>query len=84
LGAGESGAIGLAQSLGVGLMADDRAARRVADSLGVPVIGVLGVLVLARRLGAIPEIRPLIQALVESGYFLASTLIDEALRRVGE
>jgi predicted nucleic acid-binding protein len=63
---------------------DDRAGRRVAVGLGIPVIGVLGVLILAKRAGAIPQIRPLVEGLIKSGYYLSGTVIDDALRLAGE
>lgn len=84
LDAGETSAIATARDLGAGLLIDDRAARRIATGLGIPVIGVLGVLVLAKRAAAIPQVRPLTERLVASGYYLADQVIQEALRLVGE
>ena len=84
LGAGETSALGLALARGAVILADDRAARRVATWLGVPVVGVLGLLVMARRQGRVSAIRPLIQTLVDSGYFLAGPVIEDVLRRSGE
>ena len=84
LDAGETSAIAAARDLGAGLLIDDRAARRVAVALGIPVIGLLGVLVLAKRAGEIPQIRPLTGRLVASGYYLAERVIEEALRLAGE
>jgi predicted nucleic acid-binding protein len=84
LDAGESSAISLALTEGAGLLVDDHSARRVTTALGILVIGVLGVLVLARRRSAIPAIRPLIAQLVESDYFLAAQVIEDALRLAGE
>jgi hypothetical protein len=84
LGAGESSAIRIALARSAGLLADDRAARRVASRLAIPVIGVLGVLLLARRQGMLATLRPRIEQLVASGYFLSDAVINEALRRAGE
>jgi predicted nucleic acid-binding protein len=84
LDAGEASAIQVARDLGAGLLMDDRAGRRVAVGLGIPVIGVLGVLILAKRAGAIPQIRPLVEGLIKSGYYLSGTVIDDALRLAGE
>jgi uncharacterized protein len=84
LDAGETSAIAVARTLGAGLLLDDRAARRVASALGIPMIGVLGFLVLAKRAGAIAEVGPLTSRLVESGYFVTAQVIDEALRLAGE
>jgi predicted nucleic acid-binding protein len=82
--AGEASAIAAALELGAGVVMDDRAGRRLASRLGVPVIGALGVLVLAKRAGLIAEIRPLAESLVDSGYYLAGSVIENALRLAGE
>lgn len=84
LDAGKASAIATARDLGTGLLIDDRAARRVAVARGVPVIGLLGVLVLAERGGEIPQIRPLTGRSVASGYYLAERVIEDALRLTGE
>lgn len=77
---GETSAIALAQELGAGVLMDDKAGRTVAKQLGIAVIGTAGVLVLAKRRGLLPKVRPLLDALIESGYFLGSNVVNEALR----
>jgi len=67
LGPGETDALRLALKLGGGVLLDDRAARRIAASLGIPVIGVLGTLVLLKRAAKIDGVRPLAEQLVASG-----------------
>lgn len=84
LGAGEASAIAAALALQAGVLIDDRAGRRFAMRLGLPVIGVLGILVKAKRLGKIERLRPLTEQLVNSGYYLTTRVVDEALRMVGE
>jgi hypothetical protein len=55
LGLGECGAIILAEELGADrLLLDDQEARREALSRNLPVIGTVGVLLLAKRRGLIP------------------------------
>lgn len=82
--AGEATSIAAALEMGTGLVMDDRAGRRLASSLGLPVIGALGVLVLAKRNHLIPSIRPLAQILSDSGYYLADSVIEKALEMAGE
>jgi hypothetical protein len=77
---GETSAIALAQQLGAGVLMDDKAGRTVAKRLGIAVIGTVGVLVLAKRRGLLLKVRPLLDALIESGCFLGSNVINEALR----
>jgi len=84
LDAGETSAINLARARNVGILMDDRAGRRVAAGLGIPLIGVLGVLILAKRAGAIPLVRPLAEGLIRDGYYLASRVVEDALRLAGE
>lgn len=84
LDAGEATVISAALARRTGILMDDRAGRRVAGILGIPVIGILGVLVLAKRRGLLPSIRPPVEQLAESGYYLANQVIDDALRLAGE
>lgn len=82
---GETAAILLAEALEADLLLiDERGGRAVALSRGIVVRGTLGVLVQAREAGALPALRPVLDALVEQGFRLAPALVFEALRRVGE
>jgi predicted nucleic acid-binding protein len=63
---------------------DDRPARRVAADLGLPLIGTLGILVMAKREGLIPAIRPDVDALVNSGFFVSADLYRDLLREENE
>ena len=84
LGAGESAAIALARSLERPVLLDERRARRVAERLGIAVVGSGGVLVEAKRLRLLPRVGPVIDALRGSGYRLSDALVAEILRRCGE
>lgn len=81
---GETSALALALEHGAGVLMDDKAGRAVARRLGVAVIGSVGVLVLAKRNGLLPQVRPLLEALVDGGYFLAPDIVKEARRLAGE
>jgi len=63
---------------------DDRLARQCAQSLGIRVIGTLGVVLAAKRRGFVPAARPVVDQLVAKGLYLAPDLIAAALREVGE
>ena len=64
LGAGESEAIRLALETEARLIIlDDRPARRLAQSLGLPIIGTLGILLTAKRHNLLPELRPALECL---------------------
>jgi uncharacterized protein len=66
------------------LLVDDRAARRVAVQLGVPVIGTLGILLAARRRGSVERLAPLLSALRANGFWMSLQLETSVLEDVGE
>lgn len=84
LGAGERAAISVALRRDTWVLMDDRAARSIARNCEVPLIGTLGVLVMAKRHGSLDEVAPVIGKLRESGYFLGTALVRETLRICGE
>ena len=63
---------------------DDQRARRCAASLGVPTIGSLGVVLLARRQGRVLAARPILEAMVAAGMYLQPATLAAALALVGE
>ena len=81
---GERAAIARAVEIGAGLLADDRAARQYAFSLGLVVVGTLGVLVQAKRAGHVATIGPLIELLRAGGQRLSHAAVAQALAAAGE
>ena len=84
LDAGEAAAIPLALALGATLLVDDGEARAVATERGLPVVGSLGVLVAAKRLGHLPEVAPTLERMVRLGMFVSPALRDRVLALAGE
>ena len=85
LGAGESAVLSLAKSEpGAWAVVDDGEARRCTRSLSIPVIGTLGLVLLAKRVGRIALARPVVERLRASGMYLSDVVINQALERVGE
>ena len=85
LGPGEVEAIALAEQEDVSfLLVDDARARRVARSREIPVVGVAGVILAAKFRGEVTAVRPILNALTNSGYRLSPRLIAGALARVDE
>lgn len=82
--AGEASAIAAAADWGCGVLMDDKAGRRMARNFGVPSIGTVGVLVLAKQQQRLTALKPLLDQLTSSGYFLGDSLIASALALVGE
>jgi predicted nucleic acid-binding protein len=82
---GEAEAIALAKNIaGSVLLIDDRLARRLAERLGIPRIGTVGVLLEFRRREWTPSLRADIDALLANGIYLRRELIDAALRAAQE
>jgi predicted nucleic acid-binding protein len=85
LGPGESSVLASALSRpGARAIIDDLAGRRCAAALGIPVIGTLGIVLVARRRGAIASARVVLEELVAAGMYLSRDVLDRALGMVGE
>jgi uncharacterized protein len=73
LDAGEANAIALAIELEADdLLIDERLGRQEAIRLGLPVIGILGILLVAKRRSLIPQVQPVIDALIQQAGFRVS------------
>jgi predicted nucleic acid-binding protein len=85
LGAGETQVLAHCRSRpGSIAVVDDGAARECARSLDLPVVGTLGIVLAAKRMGWIPAARPVVDELTRAGLYLTPVLVSEALREVGE
>jgi predicted nucleic acid-binding protein len=86
LDSGEAEAIALATVLKADLLLmDERKGRIVASHLGLKFIGLLGVLVEAKRRGLVAEIKPIIDELIKkAGFWMSQQLYEHVLQEVGE
>jgi predicted nucleic acid-binding protein len=85
MGDGEREALALAIELRADwIILDDLPARRSAEAIGLNVIGTLGTLLTAKRTGLLESIRPELDALMRTSFFLNPKLYDELLRADGE
>jgi predicted nucleic acid-binding protein len=86
LGSGESGVLALSlENPGCTAVLDDAAARRCARSLRIPLIGTLGAILRAKRLGLIASAAEAVVALRAAGLRLDDDTIRISLQRaVGE
>jgi predicted nucleic acid-binding protein len=85
LGRGESAV--LAWSLanpGACAVIDDLQGRRCAESLGIRLRGTVGLVLRARRTGAIKSARDALDRLRAGGMYLSERIVAEVLREVGE
>jgi len=83
---GEAESIALACDIGADvILIDERDARRAARSMGLKVLGTVGILIWAKRAGRVPELRKELNTLQEIGSFrLSGPLFERALREAGE
>jgi predicted nucleic acid-binding protein len=63
---------------------DDRAARNCAASVGVPVRGTIGIILLAKKEGVLFQVKPLLSRLMASGFRIAPELLREAYKLAEE
>ncbi|MCP2727896.1 DUF3368 domain-containing protein [Limnofasciculus baicalensis] len=74
---GEAETIALAMELDdVILILDDKKARRVAQQIGLKVIGTVGMLLRAKQQEVIPEISPLLTALLQVDFRISDAIVS--------
>jgi len=85
LGVGESSVLAWGyHNPGTTVIVDDLAARRCAATHGIPVRGTLGLVLIAKRRGVIPEARSVLEKLRRSGMYLSDRVLNQALTLVDE
>ncbi len=87
LGAGETAVLALALAEpgpDKDVVIDDWKARRCAEGLGIPLRGTLACLLIAKNLGRIESLRPLLEQLRQSGTYLSDELMHRLLKQAGE
>lgn len=83
---GEAEAIVLAHEVGAKIiLLDERDARRAAKRMNLKVLGTVGVLIWARKVGKLMTLKEQLDALREHGKFhISHAIYERALREVGE
>ncbi len=82
---GEAEAITLAMDLGADLLIiDERLGRRHAQRIGLGITGSVGILLKAKKLGKLDQVKPFITELRAKGIRLNNALIDQALKLANE
>ena len=84
LDAGEAQALVLARELQCGVLMDEKRGRLVARRHGIPVVGVLGLLLQAKREGYLGELKSMLLQLQDSDYRLSEELVERVLELAGE
>ncbi len=83
---GEKQAIVLANNLtgNILLLIDDRAGRKVAHTLQIPITGLLGILIKFKEKREIQSIGTIVEKLRQHGYWLSDEVIELAKKLAGE
>lgn len=85
LGMGESEAIVLAQEVkATWLLLDDALARRKAKRIDIPVVGTLGVLLMAKSAGLIDTVKPALDDLRKTDFRASQRVLNDVLIKAGE
>jgi predicted nucleic acid-binding protein len=72
------------QILGCAVLMNERRGRQTANRQGVPLFGVLGVLLQAKRIGKLECVLPALEQMQANGYRISQALVDAALMLAGE
>ena len=67
-----------------GVVLDDLQARKCAELFEIPLIGTLGIVILAKRKGLIPLAKPFIERLAAVGLYINPAILTRILVGVGE
>jgi predicted nucleic acid-binding protein len=81
---GESAALAMALGSGSSLLIDEQRGRKAARRLGVRVVGVLGLLLLAKQGGHLDAVAPALARLNAERYFISPALCADVLDMAGE
>lgn len=85
LGAGEAEVLALGLDIDdARVVIDERRARQMARRLEIPLVGTLGLLLVAKREGDLGAVEPVLRALEEAGFYMSEVLRSRVLYRAGE
>jgi len=63
---------------------DDGAAKKCAKSFSIKVKGTLALLIIAKKAGLVPEVKPVMDKMIEAGFRISATLYKNILEIVNE
>ena len=83
---GESAAIALSKEVNPNFLAiDEKKGREIAQSMGIPIIGVIGILIVAKKQAIVKEVKPLLDSLIsEAGFRISRKLYEYILTEISE
>jgi predicted nucleic acid-binding protein len=66
------------------ILLDEEKARKSAVLAGFKVIGLIGILIIAKQMGLIKNIKPYIETLQEKNFRISNKIVNKALKQAGE
>jgi len=66
------------------ILLDEEKARKSAVLAGFKVIGLIGILIIAKQMGLIINIKPYIETLREKNFRISNKIVNKALKQAGE
>ncbi len=66
------------------VLMDEKKGRRKLTQLNIPKIGTIGVLLKAKQLGLIPDLKPEIEKLQKLGFSISQSVVNEVLKKAEE
>jgi hypothetical protein len=66
------------------LIIDEKVGRKLAESYGIKIIGILGILVQAKKKGVINQVKPYIDNLQRIGFWINPKLVKRVLMGLNE
>lgn len=82
---GEAETIALSEEIKADLvLVDEYWARKIAEYKGLKHTGTLGVLFKAKKMGLIKELKPLLNKLINRGFWISNELYNDVLKEAGE
>jgi uncharacterized protein len=82
---GETEALALALALKADyIIIDERSGSEAANQLQIPATGLIGVLIAAKKQGMIPAVKPLLDKIIQQGFFITKHFYQKVLLQVNE
>ena len=63
---------------------DDQNARKEAKRRNIPIVGTLGILMKAKQIGIVSEVKPLIDLIRSKGFYISDIVYETVIRNSGE